>query len=83
MIKSNTYVRNRGLELMIFFFLFDPTTNVLAMGLITLGDVAHFVVKGFRVTKSFRVSKVERKNLDLHHVFTIFNKLSTFIAQTI
>jgi hypothetical protein len=26
---------------------------------------------------------VERENLDLCHVFTIYNKLSTFIAQAI
>jgi hypothetical protein len=34
-------------------------------------------------TKSLREIMVERENLDLHHVFVIYNKLPTFIAQAI
>jgi hypothetical protein len=34
-------------------------------------------------TKSLREDMVERENLDLCHMFTIYNKLSTSIAQAI
>jgi hypothetical protein len=58
------------------------------MGATTQGHVAHlWLRKPFEdramATKSLREIMVERENLDLHHVSIIYNKLSTFIAQTI
>jgi hypothetical protein len=34
-------------------------------------------------TKSLKEVMVERENLNLHHVFVLYNKLSIFITQAI
>jgi hypothetical protein len=34
-------------------------------------------------TKSLKEVMVEKENMDLHHVFVIYNKLSIFITQAI